>query len=54
MQASELKRMREFEAENARLKTMYTDLSLEQRALKGVLEINGDRRRKAANGSLEK
>lgn len=38
MQASELKRMRELEAENARLKAMYADLSLEHRVLKEALE----------------
>ncbi len=34
---SELKRMRELEAENARLKRMYADLALENAAIKDVL-----------------
>lgn len=35
---SELKRIKELEAENARLKRMYADLSLVNDALKAVLE----------------
>ncbi len=35
MGVSELKRTREFEAENAKLKRMYVDLALENMALKG-------------------
>lgn len=34
---SELKRMRELEAENARLKRMYADLALENAAIRDVL-----------------
>ena len=34
---SELRRMRELEAENARLKRMYADLALENAAIKDVL-----------------
>ena len=34
---SELKRLRELEAENARLKRMYADLALENEAIKVVL-----------------
>jgi putative transposase len=34
---SELKRLRELEAENARLKKMYADLALENEAIKAVL-----------------
>jgi putative transposase len=34
---SELKRLRELEAENARLKRMYADLALENTAIKDVL-----------------
>lgn len=37
LDASELKRMKELEAENAKLKRMYADLALEVRALKDVL-----------------
>jgi len=38
MAASDLKRMKELEAENAKLKRMYADLSLENDALKDLLE----------------
>ena len=34
---SELKRLRELEAENAKLKKMYADLALENAAIKDVL-----------------
>ena len=36
--ASELKRLRELEAENAKLKRMYTELALENDAIKAVLQ----------------
>ena len=38
MSASELKRSRELEAENAKLKRMYADLALENTALKDLIE----------------
>ena len=38
MDASDLKRMKELEAENAELKRMYADLSLENNALKNLIE----------------
>ena len=38
MEASGIKRMRDLEHENARLKQMYADLSLGSRALKDVIE----------------
>ena len=38
MEVSDLRRMRELEYENARLKQMFADLSLENRALKDVIE----------------
>lgn len=38
MEASDLKRMRDLEDENRQLKRMFTDLSLENRALKDVIE----------------
>jgi len=38
MQASDIRRLRELEEENRRLKQMYADLSLENRALKDVIE----------------
>ena len=38
MSASDLKRMKEMEAEMARLKRMYADLALENSALKDLIE----------------
>jgi len=38
MEASDLRRLRELEAENKRLKEMYAELSLEHRVLKEVVE----------------
>lgn len=37
MDASDLKRVRELEAENAKLKRMYADLALENTAMKDVI-----------------
>ncbi len=37
MEASDLKRVRELEAENAKLKRMYVDLALENTAMKDVI-----------------
>ncbi len=37
LEASDLKRMREIEDENNRLKKMYADLALENRAIKDLL-----------------
>jgi len=38
LEASDLKRMRELEAENAKLKRMYADLALENRAMRDLIE----------------
>lgn len=38
MEASDIKRLRELEEENARLKRMYADLSLDHQILKDILE----------------
>jgi putative transposase len=38
MSASELKRLREVEAENSKLKRMYAELALENTALKDLIE----------------
>ena len=38
MEASDLKRVRELEAENAKLKRMYADLALENTAMKDLIE----------------
>jgi putative transposase len=37
MAASDLKRLKELEAENARLKRMYADMALENQAVKDLL-----------------
>ena len=38
MEASDLKRLRELEEENRRLKQMYADLSLDHRIMKDIVE----------------
>lgn len=38
MEVSDLRRMKEIEAENAKLKRMYADLALENRAMKDLIE----------------
>ena len=38
MEVSDIKRLKELEIENQRLKQMYADLSLENRVLKDVIE----------------
>ena len=38
LSVSELKRIKELEAENAKLKRMYADLALENRAMKDLIE----------------
>lgn len=38
LEASELKRIKELEAENTRLKQMFADLSLENRAMKDLID----------------
>jgi putative transposase len=38
LEASDLKRMKEPEAENAKLKRMFADLALENRAMKDLIE----------------
>ncbi len=38
MEASDIKRMRELEAENGKLKRMFADLALENHALKELIE----------------
>ena len=40
IEASDVRRLKEFEHENSRLKRMYADLSLENAALKDVIEKN--------------
>ncbi len=38
MEASDIKRLKELEEENRKLKQMYADLSLENRALKDIIK----------------
>lgn len=38
MEASDVKRMKELEAENSQLKSMYAEASMENRALKNLIE----------------
>ena len=38
MEASDIKRLKELESENQRLKQMYADLSLEHQVLKDIVE----------------
>jgi len=38
MEASDVKRLKELEAENAQLKSMYAEASIENRALRNLLE----------------
>ncbi len=41
MTASDIKRLRELEEENRQLKRMFADMSLENRALKDLIEKKG-------------
>ena len=47
MEASDIERMRDLEHENARLKQMYADPNLENRALKDVIEKSFEAGREA-------
>jgi putative transposase len=40
LEAADLKRMRELEVENAKLKRMYANLALENQAMKDIIEGN--------------
>src|SRR6185503_13025857 len=56
MSVSELKRMKELEEENRRLKQMYANLSLEHEVLKDIIEkktLEVAERRKLANYAIE-
>ena len=48
MSASELKRMKELEAELSQMKRMYADLALENRAMKDLIEKKLQGRMKSA------
>jgi len=47
LEASELKRMKELEVENAKLKRMCADIALENAALRGVIEKSSEADREA-------
>ena len=47
MKAAALKRLKELEAENQKLKEMYTDLTLEHKVLKDIVE-----KKLSSNGAL--
>jgi len=47
MKASDLKRNRELEAENAKLKRMYAELALENSAMKDLIEKSSSAGRQA-------
>lgn len=55
MEASDVKRLKELEEENARLKKMYADLSLDHSILKEVITKKGcqPRAAKAINGRVD-
>ncbi len=52
MEASDIKKIKELEDENRRLKQMFADLSLENRALKDVSEKNSEASSKTRAGQL--
>lgn len=47
LESSQLSRLRELEAENAKLKRMYADIALENVAMKDVISESGDVGRQA-------
>ena len=52
MEVSDLQRMRELEQENARLKRLYADPSLDHSILKEMLTKNSDARAAPSGGGL--
>jgi putative transposase len=52
MEASDIKRLREIEAENSKLKRMFADLALENRALKDLIEKSSNSERAPGIGSV--
>lgn len=45
VEASDIKRLKELEHENSKLKRLYADMALENAALKDLIEKNSDARR---------
>ena len=52
MEVADLKRLKELEEENRRLKQMYADLSLDHKVLKDIVEKNSKARRTTRAGRL--
>ena len=52
MSANELKRLREVEEENAKLKRMYADMALENAALRDLIEKSSEATRTKGLGRL--
>jgi putative transposase len=52
LDVSELKRTKELEAENAKLKRMFADLAMENRALKDLIQKSCNAFRKTGGGSV--
>lgn len=52
MEVSQIKRLRELEEENRRLKQMYADLAIDNKLLKEVIGKNSDARGETRNGGL--
>ena len=52
MEASELRRVKELEAENAKLKRMYAELALDNAAMKDLIAKNCRAGAKARGGAL--
>ena len=52
MEVADLKRLKELEEENRRLKQMYADLSLDHKVLKDIVEKSSKARRTTGTGRL--
>ena len=52
MSVSDLKRLKEMEAELSQLKRMYADLALENRAMKGLIEKSSEAVREKRSGPI--
>ena len=52
LEASDLRRLKELETENRRLKQMYADLSLDHKIVKDIVEKSSDGQRASRTGRL--